>query len=294
VWSVTYSPDGKTLASGSGDKTVRPWDVATGKEIRALLGHQDRVMSVTYSPDGKTLASGSEDKTVRLWEVATGRERLNLSGQIGPIYDVIFSPDGKTLASASADYTVLVWDLTGGAAARVPLSESDLESAWKALADPDAALAYQAICRLAAQPARSLPLMEKLLTPVAALPADTVQRLAQWIADLDSPTFAVREKARFELERLGELAIPASREALKGQITLESRQRLEGIIAKQAPQELDPTGERLRGIRAVEVLERAGTLPCLALLRKLSQGAAGARLTREAQGAVQRLERRSK
>ena len=67
VLSVAFSPDGKTFASGSYDKTVKLWDAQTGQELATLKGHDDLVTSVAFSPDGKTLASGSEDKTVKLW-----------------------------------------------------------------------------------------------------------------------------------------------------------------------------------------------------------------------------------
>jgi WD40 repeat protein len=75
VYSITWSPDGKTLASGSGDRTVKLWDAATGKLLATLQGHTGAVYSVAWSPDGKTLASGSDDRTVRLWDVAAGKER---------------------------------------------------------------------------------------------------------------------------------------------------------------------------------------------------------------------------
>ncbi len=71
VKSVAFSPDGKTLASGSQDKTIKLWDVAGGKNIATLRGHSDDVESVAFSPDGKTLASASDDKTIKLWAVAT-------------------------------------------------------------------------------------------------------------------------------------------------------------------------------------------------------------------------------
>ncbi|AFZ13498.1 WD40 repeat-containing protein [Crinalium epipsammum PCC 9333] len=69
VISVSFSPDGKTLASSSADCTIKLWDVETGKEIRTLTGHEDSVSSVSFSPDGKTLASGSSDKTIKLWDI---------------------------------------------------------------------------------------------------------------------------------------------------------------------------------------------------------------------------------
>ncbi|MCP4816943.1 MAG: hypothetical protein GY888_30890, partial [Planctomycetaceae bacterium] len=73
VMSVAFCPDGKTLATASRDKTVKLWDVATGKESATHQGHEGMVYSVAFSPDGKTLASVSGDKTVKLWDVDTGR-----------------------------------------------------------------------------------------------------------------------------------------------------------------------------------------------------------------------------
>src|SRR4051794_19719113 len=75
VYSVAYSPDGKTLASASRDGTVKLWDAVTGEEKATLKGHTDWVFSVAFSPDGKTLASASRDRTIKLWDVAAGKER---------------------------------------------------------------------------------------------------------------------------------------------------------------------------------------------------------------------------
>src|SRR5262247_1313105 len=110
VTSVAFSPDGKRLATGSFDRTVKLWDADTGQELLTLKGHSDRVSSVAFSPDGKRLATGSGDQTVKLWDAANGQALLTLKGHSEAVWSVAFSPDGKRLATGSQDHTVKLWD----------------------------------------------------------------------------------------------------------------------------------------------------------------------------------------
>jgi dipeptidyl aminopeptidase/acylaminoacyl peptidase len=114
VFSVAYSPDGKLLAAGSWDGSVRLWEVATGKEVRQFVGHKGWVSAVAFAPDGQTLATGGKDRDVHLWEAATGKPLRQLTGHQDRIAAVVFSPDGKSLASNGHDGTLRLWEVAAG------------------------------------------------------------------------------------------------------------------------------------------------------------------------------------
>ena len=111
VNSVSYSPDGSQLVSGSTDGTVKLWDVSTEGITTTFTGHTDAVTSVAFSPDGVLFASASLDNTIKLWNVSTEENIGTLIGHTDAVTSVAFSPDGTLLASGSDDETVKLWDV---------------------------------------------------------------------------------------------------------------------------------------------------------------------------------------
>jgi hypothetical protein len=282
VYAVSFSPDGKRLASAGYEEALRIWDAATGKELHRLTGHQGRVETVQFAPDGRTLASGGEDQTVCVWETATGGLRTRLTGHGGGVQAVAYAPDGRSLASASGDTTTVVWDpwfAPGGKPA-----PAALQAAWTDLGRDDAAVAYRALCTLRADSDRAVEILDKQVRPV---PASDAAALTKWIAGLDNDRFAVREKARTELERLGEAAGPALRQALAGKPGAEGAEHIRRLLEKLD----DRSPDRLALTRAVELLERIGTPEARRVLDGLARGAAGARLTEDAKASLRRLDR---
>ena len=114
VNSVVFSPNGRTVASGSKDAAIRLWDVESATLTAKLIGHTREVKSVAFSLDGKTVASGSRDRTVRLWDVGADKLKVTLKGHTNSVTSVSFSPDGEMLASGSMDNTIHLWDVSSG------------------------------------------------------------------------------------------------------------------------------------------------------------------------------------
>jgi WD40 repeat protein len=114
VSGLAFSPDGRRLVTGSGDRTVRVWDVERGTELACLHGHEDRVWGVAFSPDGRLVASASYDRTVRIWGAGGGGVQLPLRNHQWPIWALAFSDDGRLLATGAEDRTVRLRDAESG------------------------------------------------------------------------------------------------------------------------------------------------------------------------------------
>ena len=114
VASVSFSPDGTRIVTGSWDGTAKVWDARTGTSLLDLRGHTDKITSVFFSPDNTRIVTGSWDKTAKVWDARTGASLLELKGHKGSVTSVSFSPDGMRIVTVSDYGTTKVWDARTG------------------------------------------------------------------------------------------------------------------------------------------------------------------------------------
>jgi WD40 repeat protein len=323
-WSnaLAFSPDGKRLAVATADRTLRLYDVAAGKVLWSLVPEGDRRFyyspRMEFSPDGRSLirfdsethcyevASGGErfklgrdggfagvmawspdgrlvaralgDSSLVVYDTHTGNALLRRNGRQGMVTALAFSPDGRRLASGGSNTTILVWEVPAPPAAKGPLDKAAL---WRDLEGNDPARAFKAIAALASVPGEAVPLLKERLRPRPPVSPGVIAKL---IADLDSNQYEVRERAEEELAKLG----VAAEEALAGAArsrSLEVRRRAEQLRARLRG--IPP--ERLRVLRAIEVLERSGTPAARELLRELARQRWGPLLEGEARASLERM-----
>lgn len=290
---LSFAPDGRMLAVGSVYFGITLWEVATTHERLRLrspdLKGDPWPDALCFSPDGRYLASTDGNaRTIYLWDARTGELVHRFAGhENGRPNELVFSPDSRLLASGSDDTTILLWDVAAVTAKRrmlaAKLSDKEIQTCWDALTSKDAPVAYRAIGRLTASPRETVAFLKQHLRRAEPVEEKTLNHL---ILDLDSPVFATRERATEELSKLDRLAEPALRKALADRPSLEMRRRVQQILEQLAAV---PTGNILRQLRAVEVLENIGTSEARQMLQTLAAGAAAARVTEEAKAALSHL-----
>lgn len=295
--SVAFSPDGALLAgSKSGEGSIHLWDTASGKERTKLkIADGPTATSITFSPDGTRMAAicwtfqgRASHSRSRLWRVKTGKEIEGFEAPAGTIWSI--SLDGRLLVSGHKNSTVLIWDvpsLWSPSQRETALTKERLDALWTQLGSDPAKQAYQALAVLSQTPADTLPMLRQRLRPAKA---NTARSISGLIDDLDSDTFALREKASRELAARGEAAGPAMRAALEAEPSPEVRRRLKEILEKMSSTKVHElrTDEEKRVLRAIAVLEEIGTPEARRILENLAGGAAAPE-TRAAQQALQRL-----
>jgi WD40 repeat protein len=298
VQALAYSPSSRIFATADRPTEamtrgeVKIWDLDTGRQLSRLEGIVSRVLSLDFSPDGRMLAVSGGNFTqsgeVKLIERCSGKERANLKGHKEWVESVRFSPDGRMLLSGGG-FTrevpgeLRVWHLADLHEARAPetLTPKEVESRWQDLASEDAVVAYQAVWALASAPKAAVSLLKEHVQPRARIDEKEAEML---INDLDDETFKVRERAAKGLEALSDRAESIMQRTLKGNVTLEVRQRLEKLLEKL------PTGpKQLQMLRATETLEQIGSAEARQVLERVAAGMPDARLTIEAEASLKRL-----
>ncbi len=287
VRAVGFTPDGKGLVSAHGRYGIHAWDLASGKERVQLRGTSQTFLSLAVSPDSRTVIAGTANGAVRVWDLATGDPIHHFKSHTGQVIALAFAANGDDFASASTDATANLWR-PEGSLTELPeepvVAAAEMEILIQDLHGKDQVRAVQAIQALTRTPRQTMTQLKKLLRPIAPAPADRVEKL---VTDLDSNRFATREKAHRELQVYGDRARATLKLVLKRPLNLEVQRRVKGLLERL---DKEDTPEVAFQRRAVEVLEKIAAREARAFLQRLSSGVAEARLTRNAQEALKRLD----
>jgi hypothetical protein len=253
--TVAISADGRTLASGSQDETIRLWEMATTKERLQFAGQREGVFALAFAPDGRTLASAGNDSTIMIWD---------LTGTPPP-------PKGPARPTMPA----------------AKLMPSQLEQLWQDLIATDAPRIYRAIWGMALAGKQTVPFLKDRLKQIVPVDRQRVQAL---LADLNHEQYGRRDKAVEQLEKLGGLCEPLVRAAVQQPPSMDARRRMEKLLAKL--EEPVPSSDALQVLHILETLELANTVEARQLLQVLSREDPPTRITLEAKAAYERLARR--
>jgi hypothetical protein len=211
--TLTFAPDGRSLAAACANGAIRLWDLHTGQQVGGFRGHPGGVFALAFSADGTRLASAGADTTVLVWEMPGDR---GFPGKRQP----------------------------------APLDGAALEDCWTDLASDRADQAYRAMTLLAASPTQAVPFLKEHLEPAANVDRE---RIMQRIAELDHAHFRMREQAERDLEGYGELAEPALRSAVADKPSPEVRRRVKALLEKQKHRTLSADQLRMqRAIEVLE------------------------------------------
>jgi hypothetical protein len=286
-WNVysqgaTFSRDGSLVVVHGqfddrwGNDSVTVWDTATGRRLMKWDGESAHTASLVLAADNRSLLAGGHKGELALVEVATGGERMTFRHG-GAVTSAAFSTDGTRVVSTSPDGPVYVWDLLGQPD---KWDAAMADAVWNDLASSDAKVAFGAIRKLRANPAEAVAfLKDRVKRPTA--PTD--EAVAKLLKGLDAAAFAERERAQRDLTAVADLARPKL-EAARKTASEEAGRRLDQVL--QAADGWTP--EKLRQVRACEVLEGIGTPEAIRVLKSWAAGADGARLTVESKESVAR------
>lgn len=285
--AMAFSPHSQTVAFACQDKKIKLIEFATGKDRLVIDDLPVRAYwHFAFTPDGRWFAT-EVDGELWVWNAYTGEKIVAFTGHENGITFFAFSPDSKSIATAGHDGTVLIWDLSSKVQKLPPVSVPslfDAQEAWEALENRDSKAAYQAMYVLTLAPDFTVQRTKARLRAVVGL---TPRHLAQLLVDLDSPQFNLREQATQELKESEDQAIPALQKLLEGKPSLELKRRAQSIL--DTIYNGQPSAETLLHLRAIEVLERIGSIPAQSVLETIAQGNSLSQRTKVARAALERL-----
>jgi WD40 repeat protein len=289
---VWFSEDGRLLAAhlrkkeetSAAEDVLAVWELASGK-VLARFAKAGFVAQAAFAPDGRTVAL-LDAQGVRMEDLLNGKQLAMYPAPDAMPGAADFAPDGSLLATGHHDGSIVLWKgMRSHSADPMALADGEADKLWADLSNASPALARAAIERLAHHPDAATLLAKRFRPP----PTDA--KLAAFINDLDSDTFAKREEAARQIRSYGAKAEPALRRTLTRAPSLEMRRRIENLLAEMAPPplRLPLSGDHLRGVRAIEVLERAGNAAARSLLQAWAEQTQDVHLAIEARLAMERL-----
>jgi len=276
-----FTPDGSRLVTIHGDRTVRVWDPEADREIARMRldrNHPLEPGGLAISPDGRWVGV-RDHRGVQIWELASARKAYAITGLDGSPRDLAFTRDGRGIVASTGSAPIL-WALKPK---DLPRTDGPADSLWDELGSEDAELAYRLVWALSDDPKTAVALFRARVRPKElALDREQFDRL---VTGLDSAEYGARERAERTLTKAG-FTVPGPwlRQALAGAKSEEVRARLERVVSARET----PNPARWRLVRAVQVLDMAGTEEATALLKEWAAGPPGGFLTEVAAGAAGR------
>jgi hypothetical protein len=221
---------------------------------------------------------------IRIWEATTGKEVQRFAGFRSRCTSICFSPNGRRLASAFHNGTGLVWEINTIANPAPKLTETELQRLWTELASTDVTCAHEAMHALLSVPEQAVQFLRQQLRPVSA---EQIQQVHKLLVGLNSSIFKERENSVRELTHLRTPYRALLQQALREATSLETKQRLDIVLAGDS-RRLPP--EPARTLRSIQTLERIGSVEARRVLTGLATGAVGALQTQAAREALLRLQ----
>lgn len=261
------------------------WERVTGQLLRIFPSRKSKG-NIDLSPDGGVIAIADFDRVI-LWEVTSGKElaQLDLPPRPKPIADewsldaIAFSPDGRKIATGHFDSTILIWNVPPRDWVR-----SNAGEAWEQLG-LNAGRAMPAFEWMLANPMEALAKLRAELRPVVSIKCSEIRRLLE---DVDANERTRRDAAEQALAQRAEGAVPCLNEAVKSDLSIAQRQAVTTLL-RAHDSGVAPTGNRLRMLRSIALLEQMASKAAMDLLHELSTGDPSARSAREARAAYERI-----